>query len=95
MRGGATGDKKGGGIQSALVDPSLITGALVAVGQFYSSSLESSPILTKSVTVRTVTFQKRKRHHALAFSCAHEAPLLLYLVPILLFGIMDGSTTLL
>ena len=40
-----------GGIMSAL-DPRLLTGALVAMGQFYSSSLESSPILTKSVTVR-------------------------------------------
>lgn len=51
VRGGATEQNKNGGIKSAL-DPSLITGALVAMGKFYSSSLESSPVLTKSATVR-------------------------------------------
>ncbi|CAB9510590.1 PXMP2/4 family protein [Seminavis robusta] len=34
----------------SVLDPSAVTGALVALGTFYSNSLESAPVLTKSVT---------------------------------------------
>lgn len=37
-----------------VLDATFITGALTAFGRFYSSSLESSPVLTKSVTVRSM-----------------------------------------
>lgn len=58
MRGGGnqnevdtitTTPKQKGGL-SSILDPSVLTGALITFGNFYSRSLESSPVLTKSVT---------------------------------------------
>ena len=42
------------GTSSSILSLSSVTATLVAMGQFYSNSLESFPILTKSVTVSNI-----------------------------------------
>jgi hypothetical protein len=84
LRGGDAEGKEGG-IKAAF-DPSLIAGALVAMGKFYSSSLESSPVLTKSVTVRIVKIKEEAlRSAGLPLLCSRN--LLLYLGTFLLVDI--------